>query len=337
MATSTAKPTKRVTIRPYYDEGAVNMGLEKYQTPLFDYTQHTYEIAAIQEGNNIRFLTGLNPYAPELTRLRETDKEAYEAKVKEIKSIVIEVERQLGGNVIDEAEENWWNKVERLKPDNTKFWASNRMRIELNNDPKFLEPTKEVTDLLKYYAIKAGGVPEIAKNFEEARSAIRPPKFYLDELEETASVKTEVSKIRNKAGAELQKLFDKNVNKLFYVMKVIDPNSPQYKKSTPLDIMYENADKYINGETVERDKRKTAQHFIEVCELDMETLKIRAIVKDASFYRLIAQRGDGVTYELASSTALGKNPSQIAEFLKNPLNEEILMRLTKEVEYQWKQ
>ena len=82
------------------------------------------------------------------------------------------------------------------------------------------------------------------------------PKFYLDRLEESASINTEIKKLKNKALAELQKLFDKNQNKLFYVAKNLDINGAQYKKSTPNDIIYDNMDKYINGEGVEKNLKR---------------------------------------------------------------------------------
>jgi hypothetical protein len=43
------------------------------------------------------------------------------------------------------------------------------------------------------------------------------------------------------------------------VCKVIDGNSTQYKKTTPNDVMYDNMDKYINGELVDKDKKKHAE------------------------------------------------------------------------------
>ena len=94
-------------------------------------------------------------------------------------------------------------------------------------------------------------------------------------------------------------------------------------------------DKFINGETVETDKKKTASKFLEVSALDMETLKLRAIVKDANFYKVIATRGDGNIYHMKSSAMLGKTPSEIVEHLKNPLNEDILLDVTRNVEQHW--
>ena len=164
-----------------------------------------------------------------------------------------------------------------------------------------------------------------------------PPKFYLDRLEETASINTEVKKLRNKALSELQKLFDKNQNKLFYIAKVLDANSTQYKKSTPNDIVYDNMDKYINGDLMDKDKKKTAQRFLDMVAMDMETLKIRAIVKDCSSYKFIATKADGFIYHIEKSVLLGRTQADVLEYLKNPLNEEILMDLSKKVEKYWNQ
>ncbi len=116
---------------------------------------------------------------------------------------------------------------------------------------------------------------------------------------------------------------------------MVDINSTQYKKSTPHDILYDNMDKYINGETVETNKKKTAERFLDVVSLDMETLKLRAMVKDATYYKIIAPRGDGFIYHMQSGTMLGKTPADVVEYLKNPLNEQILVDVQAKVEKTW--
>ena len=201
----------------------------------------------------------------------------------------------------------------------------------------YLEPDKDPYDLIKLYAIESGGFSIVAKSLDEARRMPVPPKFYLDRLEETATLNTEVKKLRNKALSELQKLFDKNTNKLFYIAKVLDANSAQYKKSTPNDIVYDNMDKYINGDLVDKNKKKTAERFLEISNLDMETLKIRAIVKDSGYYKFIATKADGFIYHMETTTMMGRTPSDVVEYLKNPLNEEILVNITKKVEGYWNQ
>jgi len=291
---------------------------------------HEEQLACLEYNGIKRYVTGLNEFAPEIKQMNEDEREA---AIKQIRMTVSQLEKELAANIIDPDDKDFWNKVRLLRPDNDEFWGKIVMRF--GNEPIFLDASSDPYDLIKLRAIEAGGFSIVAKSLEEARSSAIPFKFYLDRYEETASIRTEVKKMRNKALAELQKLFDKNANKLLYVCKVVDPNSTQYKKSTPLDILYDNMDKYINGETVDKDKRKTAQRFLEVVSLDMETLKLRSMVKDANFYKIIATRGDGFIYHMKSGSMLGKNASDVVEYLKNPLNEEILTDITKNVEKLW--
>jgi len=319
-----------IAIRPFFDAAVDNMGLQKYGLSLFDGAFHEEPIACLEINGIKRYLTGLNEFAIEV---KELPLEEQEAKIKEIRRVVCQLEKELAANVIDPEDKDFWNKVRLLKPDNGDFW--DKIKVRCGNEPLHLDPASDPYDLIRLYAIEAGGFSIVAKSLEDARKRPVPPKFYLDRLEESASLNTEVKKLRNKALAELQKLFDKNQNKLFYVAKVLDPNSAQYKKSTPNDIVYDNMDKYINGETVDTDKKKTATRFLEISGYDMETLKLRAMIKDANFYKVIATRGDGNIYHMESGAMLGKTPAEVAEYLKNPLNEEILMNLTRTVEQHW--
>jgi hypothetical protein len=326
------KTFSKVTIKPFV-ENISNLGLEKYNQVLFDGARYKLELASLEQGGSTRFITGLNPFAQELNKLSDTEKEA---KVEQIKAIVLKAEAQLpGGSLIQADDKDWWNKVKVLHPGNTKFWTSSDMLLELDNEPLLLEPSTKIMDLLKYTALKAGGYPEVATSYEDARGRARAPKFYMDELEQTISIQVEVSKLRNLAGAELQKLFEKNTNKLMYICKAIDSSPAQYRKSTPVDVMYQNMDKYINGETSDKDKKKTAQKFLDISKLDMETLKIRALINDAHYFKHIALKGDGMIYEMETATALGKNNEQVTEYLKNPLNEDIFKRMLSKVEQVW--
>lgn len=323
------KRASQVSIRPYSAFSDTNMGLEKYDMVVFEGVVHEESLACLESNGIKRYLTGLNEYAPEVKLLPEAERVA---AVKEIRATVAQLEKELIANVIDPKDEDFWNKVKLLRPDNSEFWDKIVMRF--GNEPVFLEPSVDPYDFIKLKAIQAGGFSLVAKSYEAAKSSGKF-KFYLDKFEETVAIKTEVKKLRNRALSELQKLYDKNINKLFLVCKIIDSNSTQYRKSTPNDIMYDNMDKYINGESVDKDKKKTASLFLEVSNLDMETLKIRAIVKDSNYYKLIATRGDGNIYHMKSGAILGKTSADVVLYLKNPLNEEILMDITKNVEQFW--
>ena len=320
----------KIAIKPYFDSKVDNMGLQNYGLALFDNVFHEEQIACLEINGIKRYVTGLNEFAPELLDYSTEEKEA---KIKQIRMIVSQLERQLNSNVVDPNDSEFWNKIKLLRPDNSDFW--DKIKLRCGNEPVFLDPERDPYDLIKLYAIENGGFSMIAKSLDGAKTMNKPPKFYLDRLEETASTNTEIKKLRNKAAAELQKLFDKNQNKLLYVAKVLDINSAQYKKSTPNDVVYDNMDKYISGELVDKDKRKTAQMFLDVSRLDMETLKLKAIVKDAIYYKIIATKADGFVYHLPSSVMMGRNSTDAVEFLKNPLNEQILIQVQTEVEKFW--
>ncbi len=330
---SVVPKTGSITIKPYFDPNRSNMGLEKYGMTLFDGVFHEEQLACIEVNGIKRYLTGLNEFAPEIKLIKDPDAKA--ARIKEIRTVVSQLEQDLAANMIDPTDADFWNKVKICKPDNNELW--DRITIRAGNEPVYLDPAVDPYDLIKVYAIEAGGFSMVSKSLEDARTRAIPPKFYLDRYVDTVSTKTEVKKLRNKALAELQKLYDKNTNKLFYVAKVIDPNSSQYKKSTPNDLIYDNMDKYINGEGIETNEKRAAQDFLEKSALDMETLKLRSLIKDAVFYKQVATKSDGMIYHMDSGTLMGRNPSECVEFLKNPLHEQTLVELTKKIEKYWNQ
>lgn len=322
-----------ITIKPFFDAEITNMGLEKYGMTLFDGVFHEEQLACIEVNGIKRYLTGLNEFAPDIKLIK--DPERKEARIREIRTVVAQLEADLAANVVDPKDPDFWNKIKICRPDNNELW--DKITIRCGNSPVYLDPQLDPYDLIKLYAIEAGGFSMIAKSLEDARTRAVPPKFYLDKYIDTVSTKTESKKLRNKALSELQKLYDKNINKLFYVAKVVDANSVQYKKSTPNDVLYDNMDAYINGEGIETNERRAAQDFLEKAALDMETLKLRSIIKDSAFYKQIATKSDGFIYHMDSGTLMGRNPSECVEFLKNPLNEQTLVDLTKKVEKFWNQ
>jgi hypothetical protein len=330
---STAETAKSggISIKPFFDPNKQNMGLEKYGLALFDGIFHEEQLACLERNGQKRYLTGLNEFSPDVKNI--PNPEDREAKIKEIRTVVAQLERELASNVIDPKDPEFWNKVQLLRPDNDDLWS--KITIRCGNEPVILDPSREPYDLIKIYAIEAGGFSLVAKSYEDARSRAVSPKFFLDKYTETVSTKTEVTKIRNKALAELIKLFDKNQNKLFLVAKVVDGNSVQYKKSTPNDIVYDNMDRFITGQGVEKNMKRAAQSFIDACAMSMEELKIKALIKDSTYYKFIQLKADGFIYHTDTSTLMGKNVSDCFEFLKNPLHDAVLLDLTQKVEKYW--
>lgn len=317
--------TGAITIKPYFDPEATNLGLEKYGMSLFDGVAHEEQLACLENNGIKRYITGLNEFAPDVKLI--PDKEEREAKIREIRTVVAQLEQDLAANVVEPNDPDFWNKIKMCSPNNDELWS--KITLRCGNSPVFLEPKQNPYDVIKLYAIEAGGFSLVAKSYDDARSRSVSPKFFLDKYVDTISTKTEVTKLKNRALSELQKLFDKNTNKLILIAKIVDANSVQYKKNTPNDVTYDNMDKFITGNGVEKNLKRAAETFNEVAALDMETLTLRALVKDSSYYKLIMPKADGFIYHMGLNTMMGRNSSDCVEFLKNPLNDNVLIDLKK--------
>ena len=316
-----------IAIRTFFDQDIENMGLENYSMSLFEGVVHEEELTCLEVNGIKRYITGLNEFAPEIRKLTPAKREA---KVREIRKAVSQLERDLAANIIDPEDPEFWNKVKLLRHDNHEFWS--KISIRIGNDPVYLDPSTDPYDLIKIYAIEAGGFSIVAKNLAQAKSRT-DYKFYLDKLEDTVGTRTEVSKLRNRALASLTTMYDSENTKLFYVAKIVDANSTQYNKSTANDVIYENMDAFIHGDGHDRNARRSAQLFLDTSRLSMEDLKLKAIIKDASGYSLITNKADGWIY--FGSLKMGKTSAGCLEWLKNPLNEEHMLSLLSQVEYYW--
>jgi hypothetical protein len=321
----------RITIRPYCDPRKENMGLETYDMVLFPGTHQREAMAAIEQNGKLRYLNGLDEAAPEVKGLNDPEKR--NAKIKEIRSIVAMLEFEKHYNTLDIEDPEFWNKVQTYKPNNTEFWST--IMLEVANDVIFLDPVNKTEDLLKVLAIEAGGFPIIAKSKEECISGLHKRKWYLDRQIDTAQNKASVSKIKNKALKELDNISNEMPRKLFYIAKLISTNSMQYKNSTLQDVIYDHLDEFVNGLAQESSIRKAAQQFLDYTELDMQELKVRAMIKDATFYKFIVLKGDGLLYLAQENILLGRNASEVYEYLINPMNEDVLVTFQERVEDTW--
>lgn len=323
-------------IKPFV-HGEGSLGLDKYGLVVFPNTHQTEPIGCVEQGGSIRYLTGLDEFAPSVLSIK--DKKAKEARILQIRKTVAYVENVLNSNKLDVEDDMFWSKVQTLRPDNSKFWEGEDLRLELSNREIRLDPENNIMHLLLIHAIEAGGFSIVAKDWEDARrrrGSGNPPKFYLDR--EHLSVRTKISgkRLINKATTLLDELYDNDRDKLMLVCKVVDTYGHHYQYSTHLDVMYDAMDKWIRGEGIEKSKSKAAKLFIDACALDAKSLKLKALCKDAGFYKIIAAKTDGILYHMKSGSPVGRNMNEAAEFFGDPTNQDILGSLIKEVEKYWK-
>jgi hypothetical protein len=319
----------KVSIKAYCDPTQENMGLENYGYVVFPNTFQVETLAAIEQNGKSRYLTGLNEFAPEVKQIKDPEKK--KAVINSIRETVVILEAERAFNYIDAADKDFWTKVQMFTPDNSEVWG--KVSLKLNNDDQVLDPANNLDHLIIVKAIEAGGFSLVASSFEECKRSGR--KWYLDRQIDSISTKTSVTKLRNKALALLQEMSEEEPRKLFYIAKNLDGNSVQYTNKTLSDIIYDNMDKYINGLGYDNDKKRCANSFIDYAQMDNADLKLKAIIKDASFYKYIIAKGDGMLYEASQNVMLGRNVSEILEYLKNPMNDDMLDLLMAKVEDLW--
>lgn len=325
------KDSGNIVIKPLVHKDKENFGLEKYNMVIFPTAIHKEDLTCLEYNGTYRYVTGLDEFAPEVQMME--DLEMKSVTIKTIREIVSHLEKVLASNKVDPNDENFWDKVKKVRPDNIEFWS--QVKIELTNTQKELKPLEDPNDLILLMAIEAGGFSTVAKSYEDAISSPNPPRFFLDKKIVTAEKKATYKKLRNKAIAMLDELFEKNISKVLYIAKVLDAGSTNYKRSTPKDILYDFLDEYINGLSYEENKTKAPEKFMELCKVDTETLMLKAMVKDAINYRIIVPKPDGSYYFMKNNSFVGKNTVDILAYMKNPTNDDVMKMVLKEVEKYW--
>lgn len=322
-----------VAIRPYCDRSKPNMGLEEYDYVVFPGTHQMEEMACVTYRGKLRYLNGLDEYAPEVKALKLSDKDAYEAKVKEIRTIIAELELEKTYNKVDPEDDEFWQKVQTFRPDNKEIWSE--IKVKCNNDPIFLTPKTNTDHLLLILSIESGGFPLIGKSFEDCKTGSKSRKWYLDKQSDTVGTNVSISKTKNKALSMLDEMAEDNPRKLFYTAKLVDNNSMQYKNSTLQSVIYDNMDMFITGQGVEPKVKVAATRFLKFANMTMQELKIKAVIKDASFYKIIISKGDGMIHYPKGNIMLGKNVDEVYEKLNNPAHEDLLNQIFDAVEETW--
>ena len=316
-----------VSIRPYFNPDIENMGLEKYDMALHEGVKHTETVTCLEKNGIRRYVTGLNEFSPDIKKLSPAVRKE---KIKEIREVVSQLEKELATNIIDIKDPEFWSKVKVVRPDNDDFWE--KVNVSIGNNPVYLDPKTDPYDLLKLYAIRAGGFSLVAPSLEAAKLNGKY-KFYLDERKETIQERTKVSKIRNKSLGILSNLYDTDKTKLLYITKLLDFNSTQYTESTPIDVLYEVMDSYINGDGAEKNKAKAAKTFIKSSNIKAKDLTLQVMVKDLLAANVFTTKSDGYIYHRDTGAKVSTTKEGVVEYLKNPKNDEILGNVKEEFDY----
>lgn len=319
-----------IVIRPYInlEEPVQNMGLEKYGQVLFEGTQHDQQLRCTIINGVTRYVTGLDEFADSVKKLPDEEREA---KIKMIRETVSKLEQEIYTNKLDVEDPDFWAKTV-FSPNRTEYWST--INFSIGNEGRVLDPF-DPHELIIIIAAEAGGFDDIGGSYDEAKSAAKPPKFYLERRKDTRIHESKIKQLRDNATFELFKMRREEPQKLFWYAKNLLPIANQYKKTDPVDIWYSDISSFIEGTGIERDKKKAPEKFLDMILKDMEYIHIRAYVLEGAFMKKLISRADNRIYNKETGSMLGANLEEVVEFLRQPVNQKELESLQNQIDPIW--
>ncbi len=245
-----------------------------------------------------RYLTGLDPEV--ITYNSDLSDKEKEEKFKEIKEITERLERVFGKGNLDATRKEMWSKV---------ILTITRKSTPLN----LTDPKQEII----YHCIKGGGFTGVASTMEEAME--KGLKFYLIEPVEFIENRVAPRKIINRAIAALENLeTTKSGNDILFIAKYLLPAEKAYTKRTPKALLYEDLDKFIDGQVIKKAKSYCANLFLEALKKSKEDLKTYVYIKDAVYYTFVYVNTAGELVNTYTKGIYGTTIEKAVEHLKNP-------------------
>jgi hypothetical protein len=262
-----------------------------------------------------RYLCGLDVEIVKYdTNLTDAEKEA---KIAEIESIIARLEQFFGKGTLDPTNEKHWSKIE----------------LRIDRKTTNLDLTNPRTELV-LHCIRGGGFTMVSPTLEKARET--GTQFYLVEPIEYAENRIANKEIINKAISTLQKIYEsKSFDDIFFLGKYILPVEKSYTKRTPKAMIYEDLDKYLNGEVVKQSRISLARQFMEVTKKTKVELAINAIAKDAEYYQFVYINDKGEFKNNETGGIYGTTLERVVTHLQNPAYENELDNIKTRVEQKW--
>lgn len=262
-----------------------------------------------------RYLTGLDPEA--VTYDSSLSDKEKEDKLKDISEIVARLERVFGVGNLSATRKEMWSKV---------ILTITRKSTPLN----LTDPKQEII----YHCIKGGGFTHVANSIEEAME--NGLRFYLIEPTEFIENRVAPKKIINRAIAALEDLEkNKSGNDILFVAKYLLPAEKAYTKRTSKALLYEDLDKFIDGQIIKKAKSYCANLFLEALKKSKEDLKTYVYIKDAVYYTFVYVNTAGELVNSNTKGIYGTTLEKAVDHLKNPAYQHELQNLVELVSKKW--
>lgn len=262
-----------------------------------------------------RYLCGLDK---EMINYNENlTAEEKKAKTSEIDEIVKRLENFFGPGQLD--------------PTNDALWSN--VKLQLDRKTTNLNLTDPKTEIL-LYCIKAGGFNTVSPSIDKARES--NGKFYLVEPIEYAENRVANTKITNKAISVLEKLDEsKSYDDIFYIAKYLLPSEKGYTKNSPKAMLYEDLNKFIEGQIVKLSKVRCATQFVDATKKPKADIIITSLVKDGLEYGFLYINPSGEIKNNETGGVYGTTIEKAVAHLQNQAYQNEFENLKERVDKKW--
>lgn len=268
-------------------------------------------LAAIQKGNQIKYLTGLDEDLYKEDWEKEYLKESLKLLEKDFTAVVND-------------------------PFNMDFWKTRRLIVQ--DDETILDLT-DSDDLLTYWNIKGGGYPFIAKSPDELD--MKNSRFYLEEPHLSYKVDDDGGRAKDKAVQILSELDEgpNSFSNLFFLHKNLITSQEGITYNTPKKLVYSALRKFIEGDYNKTRKKLAPKQFIDAVNMlktNSKKARASAIVRDCIFYGILSTNRDNqwINNETGFNFKTTEE-SKVIDMLMTPTHNDELISLLNAIQKNW--
>lgn len=211
--------------------------------------------------------------------------------------------------------EDYFN-VDFNSPQGLEFLSN--YQININHEDNFFNVNNVESEFIIHILKHNGGMGIVALDANDA--SVEP--FVLQDEGKDMKIKVDKSKVEAEAISTLLNLQKKSPTKLEVIAKYIFDN---VSSITNPEIAFTRMFERLTGPK----KHDMCLEFLSIYATDMETVEVTVLVKEAIAKNVIRHM-NGFYENYADRTKLGRNMTEIVNFLKNPANSDILGNGTKE-------
>lgn len=292
-----------IEVKQTPDQTAASIGLDKPGNGNRSKLPGCFEYIQPSKSSDGRWVTGMDEKAVNVRKI--ADPILKKQKEEEVKAIREDLELLTG-----------WD----LSATNDSFWGAYYIKVTDRDRDKLVLDYDNPKDRIKYNVLIANG--SAAPDLDATNSPdFAFTKFYISRAEEEVGDKVIKSRLKDKATAELYKMYD-NKPKLVLIGKYL--LGTKIKEEMSVDSIYNSIRDFIGNE-----KEKGVGKFLECTSKTVEELQYKLIIDEAVSKHIIRVR-DG--YYQRGNATYGKSMLEVIKFLSSMENQAEFISVKEELE-----